>query len=361
MSHVDEGTLHAYLDGELPPAEARGVEAHVAECAGCRDRLEEERALIARADELLGLAAPPDRATPPFRAGDLKPSARLWSQVRLPLAWAATVMLALGIGMYLGGGAAMGRREEAATNRPADVAVHAPLAVRPTADTAVAAPPPVEPRRRQRARSTQAPTPTGAVALERKDAARVDTVASVAVLQAERAAPAAGALAVSQAVPPAAPPAPESAKPPLSLDSARILLGQDPVALPDVPIRAMRREPGAGATIVVLEQALDSSTVIELRERPAAASGLVAVARDAAEERVRQDSSAPDVAPARAAAKRVKRPADSIALSPRARSKVVPERNQAVFQSGKLWVEISGPLTADSLRKLLEKVKPIRP
>ena len=32
MSHVDDGTLHAYLDGELPQAEARGVEAHVAEC-----------------------------------------------------------------------------------------------------------------------------------------------------------------------------------------------------------------------------------------------------------------------------------------------------------------------------------------
>src|SRR5213593_1448457 len=353
MSHVDEGTLHAYLDGELPPAEARGVEGHVAECAGCCNRLEEERALIARAGELLGLAAPPDHATPPFRAGDLKPPALLWSQVRLPLAWAATVMLALGIGMYLGSGAVTGRREEAVTDRPADVAVRAPAAARPMADTAVAAPPTVEPRRRQRARSTQAPTPTGVAALERENAARVDTVASVAALQAERAAPAAGAVAVSQGVPPAAPPAPASATTPLSIDSARILLGQDPVALPNVPIRAMRREPAIGATIIVLEQALDSSTVIELRERVAAASGLVAVARDAAEER--------DALRERAAAKRVQRLADSIAVSPRAQGKVVPERSQAVVQSGKLWVEISGPLTADSLGKLLDKVKPIRP
>src|SRR5438876_2431016 len=353
MSHVDHGTLHAYLDGELPQAEARGVEAHVAECAGCRDRLEEERALIARADELLGLAAPPDRATPPFRAGDLKPPARLWSQVRLPLAWAATVMLALGIGMYFGRGATTRRREEAATNRPADVAVHAPPAARSMADTAVAAPPAVEPRRSQRARSTQAPMPTGAVALERENAARVDSVASVDVLQAERATPTAAVVTVSKAVPPAAPPAPASATTPLSIDSARILLGQDPVALPNVPILAMRREPGAGATIVVLEQALDSSTVIELRERVAAASGLVAVARDAAEER--------DALRERAAAKRVQRLADSIAVSPRAQGKVGPERSQAVFQSGRLWVEISGPLTADSLSKLLEKVKPVRP
>ena len=95
----------------------------------------------------------------------------------------------------------------------------------------------------------------------------------------------------------------------------------------------MRREPAIGATIIVLEQALDSSTVIELRERVAAASGLVAVARDAAEER------------------------DAF----RAQGKVVRERSQAVVQSGKLWVEISGPLTADSLGKLLKKVKPVRP
>ncbi|OLB15861.1 MAG: hypothetical protein AUH07_02185, partial [Gemmatimonadetes bacterium 13_2_20CM_70_9] len=104
MSHVDDGTLHAYLDGELPPDEARGVDAHLAQCPDCRTHLEEERALIGRADELLGRAAPPDRALPPFRPGDVKPPARLWWQVRLPLAWAATVVLALGAGLYLGSG-----------------------------------------------------------------------------------------------------------------------------------------------------------------------------------------------------------------------------------------------------------------
>jgi len=360
MSHVDEGTLHAYLDGELPPAEARGLEAHVAECAGCRDRLEEERALIARADELLGLTAPPDRATPPFLAGDLKPPARLWSQVRVPLAWAATVMVALGVGMYLGSGAATGRREGAATDRPADIAaVRVPPAARPMADTAAGAR--VESRGRQRARSTQAPTPSGVAALEQANAARSDTVASVAALQAERAAPGPGAMAVSQGAPPAAPPVPAPATPLFSIDSARALLGQDPVALPDAPIRSMRREPATGATIVVLEQALDSATVIELRERPAPMSGLVAGARDAAEERSRFDSLAPDALRERAAAKRVQRLADSSAVSPRAQDKIVRERNHAVLRSGRLLVEISGPLTADSLGKLLERVKPIRP
>ncbi|HEY6158915.1 MAG TPA: zf-HC2 domain-containing protein, partial [Gemmatimonadales bacterium] len=99
---MDDGILHSYLDGELSPAEVRGVDAHLAQCPDCRRRLEEERALIARAAELLALATPPDRALPPFRAGDVKAPTRLWWQVRLPLAWAATVTLALGIGTYLG-------------------------------------------------------------------------------------------------------------------------------------------------------------------------------------------------------------------------------------------------------------------
>src|SRR5213076_2287896 len=102
MSHVDDGILHGYLDGELAPAEVRGVDAHLAQCPECRRRVDEERALIARAAELLAVATPPDRALPPFRAGDVKAPTRLWWQVRLPLTWAATVALALGIGTYLG-------------------------------------------------------------------------------------------------------------------------------------------------------------------------------------------------------------------------------------------------------------------
>jgi len=110
MSHVDDGNLHAYLDGELPATEAHDLEAHVAQCRECRVRLDEERALIARADELLGLAAPPDRAMPPFRPGDREPPVRLWWRVRLPLAWAATVVLALGAGLYLGSALERGGR-----------------------------------------------------------------------------------------------------------------------------------------------------------------------------------------------------------------------------------------------------------
>src|SRR5947209_5681275 len=105
ISHVDDGQLHAYLDGELPQAEAWRLEAHLGECPACRGRLEEQRALIARAGELLALAAPPARDVPPFpsRPGDAQPPPPARWPARLPLAWAATVMLALAAGWYLRG------------------------------------------------------------------------------------------------------------------------------------------------------------------------------------------------------------------------------------------------------------------
>ena len=99
MSHVDDGVLHAYLDGELPPAERARLEAHVAECAACRTRLEEERALVERASGLLGLAQPPERAAPPLH----QLQRRRGSRLRVPLAWAASVVLAVGLGYYIGG------------------------------------------------------------------------------------------------------------------------------------------------------------------------------------------------------------------------------------------------------------------
>src|SRR5213593_1334014 len=100
MSHVDVGTLHAYLDGELTPVERARLEAHVAECVACRTRLDEERALIERASSLLGLAQPPERAVPPLH--QLRRPRLAW-RLRVPVAWAASVVLALGLGYYVGG------------------------------------------------------------------------------------------------------------------------------------------------------------------------------------------------------------------------------------------------------------------
>ena len=53
MQHLDEGTIHAWLDGQLPREEAAQVEAHVAECRQCADAVAEARGLIAASSRIL--------------------------------------------------------------------------------------------------------------------------------------------------------------------------------------------------------------------------------------------------------------------------------------------------------------------
>src|SRR6266542_1737022 len=97
MSHVDEGTLHAYLDGELPSDERTALEAHLGQCAICRQTLAEQRALLERASALLGSTRPVERPAPPFEQLRRAPQRSSW-HVRMPFAWAASIAVALGIG-----------------------------------------------------------------------------------------------------------------------------------------------------------------------------------------------------------------------------------------------------------------------
>ena len=53
MQHLDEGTIHAWLDGQLPRDEAPQVETHVAECRQCADAVAEARGLIAASSRIL--------------------------------------------------------------------------------------------------------------------------------------------------------------------------------------------------------------------------------------------------------------------------------------------------------------------
>ena len=335
MSHVDDGTLHGYLDGELSPAEAQGVDAHLAQCPACRGRLEEERALITRAGELLALAAPPDRELPPFRAGDIKPASRLWWQVRLPLAWAATVALALGIGSYLGRGVEpLPQAQTASDTQPAEF------------------------------RALQAPVSSAPVSSE---LAKRESRAKVA------AQPAAPALAARQDKAPA--PAPQAgiaifvdgqsvAKgSPISIDSARALLGADPLAVPGAPIRAIYRTRQIGyAAVVIVEQALDSGTVIDVVNGRRSPGALEAVTVTGAAAPVAEADSVS--APERARRDRAQI-ADSLAAAPAAKAAArlgrYETQNRWLRRPGDLDVRVSGPLPSDSLQKLLQLVQPVKP
>lgn len=76
MQHPDEGTIHAWLDGCVPDAEARAIEAHVAACGQCASAVAEARGLMAASsrilaalDEVPGGVVPTGEAASGTRAG----------------------------------------------------------------------------------------------------------------------------------------------------------------------------------------------------------------------------------------------------------------------------------------------------
>ncbi|HLU26294.1 MAG TPA: zf-HC2 domain-containing protein [Longimicrobiales bacterium] len=139
MSHVDEGLLHAYLDGALVPGDEAyaAIREHLARCADCRVRLEEARVLRDRAAEALLAVSLDEIPVPPFDAiveRSRGGAARRGVVVgRLPVrarrvrfvhaAWAASVALAVAAGWaahgWLGGEGGLGSAERGASLGPA--------------------------------------------------------------------------------------------------------------------------------------------------------------------------------------------------------------------------------------------------
>jgi len=339
MSHVDDGILHAYLDGELTPVESGRLDAHLAACQACRDRLQEERALIERASRLLSLALPPAPLRAALPLHELRQPRVMW-RLRMPLAWAATVLLAVGIGWYLRGGTTAvrlgaddSRLDSAPSTQPSPDATPPAIAL----DTRPAAGPT---GRAEQAPSNEAESRQGFRAAD----AGADRAAREETDERQQVAKAADQLALGAASPGlrAAPPAAvtsnalEAAAAPLdaALDAparrrlstswpviepkpARDLLGALPAAIPGAPIRAMRRNPAASEILV--EQDIGNGVLVQLFERRMEAAGEVVPSgsRDANERLAR-------------------------------------------FVGG-LRIEIAGPLTADSLSRLLERVTPTAP
>ena len=71
MQHLDEGTMHGWLDGALSPDEAARVEAHVGSCTACADAVAEARGLIAASSRILTALddVPSVRVSPGARPG----------------------------------------------------------------------------------------------------------------------------------------------------------------------------------------------------------------------------------------------------------------------------------------------------
>ena len=95
MSHLDAGVLHELLDGEIPSTELAPIQAHLAACAECRARLEEERQFLSDADGLVELLEVPAIVEPLPQRKPVVRSRTAWPRY---VAWAASVVIAAGLG-----------------------------------------------------------------------------------------------------------------------------------------------------------------------------------------------------------------------------------------------------------------------
>lgn len=131
MPHMDDGHLQAWLDGTrsgVPEAERSEMGAHLASCDACASRLEELRATDSASRELLAALGAADPAVPDFSevvarsqalddgsesTTDAAPEATAYAPPeaepasdtpqartprRFPVQWAASIVLALGVG-----------------------------------------------------------------------------------------------------------------------------------------------------------------------------------------------------------------------------------------------------------------------
>jgi hypothetical protein len=104
IMHLDEGTIHAWLDGALDAQEAARVERHAAECASCAAAVAEARGLVAGASRILtALDRVPGGVAPKTVASDdalrARRSRSLWATLHLTpgrAAAAALVVVAAG-------------------------------------------------------------------------------------------------------------------------------------------------------------------------------------------------------------------------------------------------------------------------
>lgn len=137
MSHPDEGTIQMLLDGELDAAERGRVERHVEACAACAERVAEARAFMEEADRLVGTLEVPRQEGAPRTARGRRAMVRT-------LAWAASIVVAVGVGYWSRGAPAdlalPTARQEG--DRPQTVAVTPPVAESVSPPAAVAAPEP---------------------------------------------------------------------------------------------------------------------------------------------------------------------------------------------------------------------------
>jgi len=229
MQHLDEGTIHAWLDGALPADESAGVERHVAQCKECASLVAEARGMIAGASRIVSALDVVPGGVIPKSSRAKTSSGSVWRALRFTpsrAALAATLVIAVSTVLTL-------RHDTSDKIVPTAGMASAPLA---SASPAPAAAAPVNEEARTRLEAKPAPSVVKAdqaAPVHRQVADTktriIDSARSVSSAKKEVAAERNAGNAVAQStvavVPPAAPPvaAGVSGGRPVAADSVRAL------------------------------------------------------------------------------------------------------------------------------------------
>ena len=98
MKHLDEGTIHAWLDGALGAEDAAEVDRHAATCDECAARVAEARGLIAGASRILSALDDVGSEIVPARVPEVTRKRRRPNVTRV-VAWMAAAGLLLAVGL----------------------------------------------------------------------------------------------------------------------------------------------------------------------------------------------------------------------------------------------------------------------
>jgi len=291
MPHLDDGQIAEWIDAaDRPHGQTAHDEVadHLRQCTVCRERVEEARAIAQRARAILGAAAPAVTDVPPFdvvlaRAGRI-PARRTTRPTWRWLAWAATVVIAGGLGWYVRGAELQQSMHQAqAPTSVARIDSAAPLAAAPAEQTGRGAVGGVAPAPTIEGRTTVAPAP----ARQEAKQARADRPAAAAKVASQEAdalvrdTAARGAAAGVVAAPPtvAAPSPSRNAVEPVAAeeraaewlvitrDAAERVLGGPVATVPGLPVT--RYEVLILESVVRVLQVLPSGAQLELLEAAA--------------------------------------------------------------------------------------------
>lgn len=100
MQHLDDGLLHALVDGEVASTELAAIQEHLDRCAECRSRLDDARQVASESGTLIELIEVPTRSPADTGVRSRRTGSRR-SWIR-PAMLAASLVLAVGLG-YAGG------------------------------------------------------------------------------------------------------------------------------------------------------------------------------------------------------------------------------------------------------------------